>query len=186
MPLLTKLRLFCFALAISLAGFVSLASAQQAPPKPAAPPPDRAELEKKFAETMSGAVMTGSFTTTGQGKELALKQEKYTLGEVSKLRDDYWLFNVRIQYGDHDATLPLPLEVKWAGDTPVITLTKQPVPGFGTFTARVLIYDGHYAGFWSGGDHGGHLIGTIGKPNGDAEKKNTEKKDAARPTNGSR
>lgn len=127
------------------------------------PAVDREALEKKFAETMSGAVMVGWFTNTTKDVT-ELKQEKYTLGEVKKLKDNLWLFNVRIQYGDKDATVPLPLTVEWAGDTPVITLTKQPIPGFGTFTARVLIYDNHYAGFWWGGDHGGHLIGKITHP----------------------
>jgi hypothetical protein len=132
---------------------------------------DRATLERKFAETMSGAVMVGSFTTTsGKGQGQAAKEEKYTLGKVEKLQNDYWLFNVRIQYGDKDATLPLPLEVQWAGDTPVITLTKQPIPGFGTFTARVLIYDDHYAGFWEGADHGGHLFGRITRPETEAAR----------------
>ena len=138
----------------------------QADAKPAAP--DRETLEKKFAETMSGAVMVGSFTDTTKDVK-ALKQEKYTLGEVKKLKDNLWLFNVRIQYGDKDATVPLPLNVEWAGDTPIITLTKQPIPGFGTFTSRVLIYDDHYAGFWWGGDHGGHLIGKITRPEGEAK-----------------
>jgi hypothetical protein len=129
----------------------------------AAAKPDREVLEQKFAQTMSGAVLTGSFTDTTKDIK-ALKEEKYTLGEVKKLKDDLWLFNVRIQYGEKDATVPLPLAVQWAGDTPVITLTKQPIPGFGTFTSRVLIYDDHYAGFWWGGDHGGHLFGKITRP----------------------
>jgi hypothetical protein len=135
---------------------------QEPKPPAAAAAPDRAALEKQFEETLSNAVMKGSFTVTGRDDK-KLSEEKYTLGKVSKLKDDFWLFNVRIQYGDKDATLPLPLEVKWAGDTPVITLTKMPIPGFGTFTARVVIYENHYAGFWSGGDHGGHLFGTIEK-----------------------
>ena len=37
------------------------------------------------------------------------------------------------------------------------------IPGFGTFTSRVLIYRGQYAGTWDGGDHGGHLFGKIEK-----------------------
>ena len=125
--------------------------------------PDREALEKKFAETMSGAVLVGGFTNTTKDSKV-LKEEKYTLGEVKKLKDNLWLFNVRIQYEGKDATVPLPLAVEWAGDTPVITLTKQPIPGFGTFTSRVLIYDDHYAGFWWGGDHGGQLIGKVTHP----------------------
>ena len=159
------LRHFGFAAAFLL---IALSAAMGQDPAKPAEKPDRAALEKKFAETLSGAVMTGSFTTTsGEGQGKAPKEEKYTLGKVEKLQNDYWLFNVRIQYGDKDATLPLPLEVQWAGDTPVITLTKQPVPGFGTFTARVLIYDDHYAGFWDGANHGGHLFGRITRPEGE-------------------
>lgn len=154
--------------------FLSAAIAQE-PAKPAAPP-DRAAWEKKFAETMSGAVMVGSFTTTsGQGAGNGPKEEKYTLGKVEKLQNDYWVFNVRIQYGEKDSTLPLPLKVEWAGDTPVITLTNQPVPGFGTFTSRVLIYDDHYAGFWEGANHGGHLFGRITHPDAEAAKQTEPK-----------
>jgi hypothetical protein len=152
---------------ILFALFTNLARSQQQAGSPPAVP-DREALERKFAETMSGAVMVGSFTDTTKDST-ALKQEKYTLGEVKKLKDNLWLFNVRIQYGDKDATVPLPLSLEWAGDTPVITLTKQPIPGFGTFTSRVLIYDDHYAGFWWGGDHGGHLIGKITRPSAEAK-----------------
>jgi hypothetical protein len=143
----------------------SLFAQANAPTQTPGGAPNQAALEKKFSETMSGAVMVGSFTVTGQGKDKDLKQERYTLGEVKKLENGFWLFPVRIQYGEKDSTVPLPLQVQWAGDTPMITLTKFPVPGFGTFTARVLIYDDHYAGYWSGGDHGGHLFGTIERAN---------------------
>lgn len=124
--------------------------------------PDRATLEKQFEETMSGCRLVGFFTTKGEETK-GLKEEKYTITKVKKLQNDYWLFQARIQYGGKDATLPLPLEVKWAGDTAVITLTDVPIPGFGTFTSRVLIYRGQYAGTWDGGDHGGHLFGRIEK-----------------------
>jgi hypothetical protein len=149
------------------------------PVKPAAPAsegstaegpaasPDQASLEEEFAELMSGATLIGSYTDeSGDGDEEppTLHQEKYTLGEVKKLKDNRWRFEVRIQYGDQDVTLPLPLEVKWAGDTPVITLSDMEMPNLGTFTARVVIFQGQYAGTWSGGGHGGHLFGRVVKP----------------------
>ena len=68
----------------------------------------------------------------------------------TKLKDDLWLFEARIKYGEHDLTVPIPLVVRWAGDTPVITLDNAGIPGFGSFTARVLIYDNTFAGMWSG------------------------------------
>ncbi len=114
-------------------------------------------LEKQFQETLSGATLVGHSSGQGPGSS----EERYTIQKVSKVGGDTWLFNARIQYGTHDVTLPLPLTVKWAGDTPVITLTDFGVPGMGTFTARVLIYRNQYAGTWSGKNHGGQLFGRI-------------------------
>lgn len=139
-----------------------VAAAARAAEEPAADA--QAELDAKFAATMSNAVLKGSFTAGPIKPGEPLKEDKYTLGEVKKLDSGKWLFSTRIQYGEHDVTLPLVLDVVWAGDTPVITLTKLPVPGLGTFTARVLVYDDHYAGTWDGGDHGGHLFGVIEHP----------------------
>ena len=87
------------------------------------PQPSQEELEKQFAETMSGATLVGRFTVDGQDLDKPLKEDRYTLGKVSKLKNGLWSFETRIQYGDHDVKLPLALQVKWAGDTPVITLT---------------------------------------------------------------
>ena len=133
-----------------------------APPPQRKPAPDRAALEKQFAAALSGATLSGHFTRSDKPEE-KLAEERYTIAKVSKIKDDYWLFQTRIQYGGHDVTLPLALEVKWAGDTPVITLTDVLVPGFGTFTARVLVYRDQYAGTWTGGDHGGQLFGTVSR-----------------------
>jgi hypothetical protein len=151
--------------------FAASALAADPPEKdPAKPKPTQAELEKQFGETLSGASLVGHFTATGKEEDKPLTEERYTLTKVSKLQGDMWLFQTRIQYNKHDVNLPLPLEVKWAGDTPIITLTDLAIPGFGTFTARVIIYRGQYAGTWSGGDHGGHLFGKIVKEADDKAK----------------
>ena len=129
--------------------------------KTAKPGASQEELEKQFAETMSGATLVGRFTVIEDKTEQPLKEDRYTLGTVKKLPNGLWSFETRIQYGDHDVKVPLALEVKWAGDTPVITLTDVLVPGLGTFTSRVLVYRGWYAGTWSGANHGGHMFGRI-------------------------
>ncbi len=120
--------------------------------------PDRAALEKQFAETLTGATLAGHFT---RGDKPGLSEEKYFIEKVSKLGGDTWLFSARVQYGSRDVTVPMPLTVKWAGDTPLITLTDLTIPGLGTYTARVMIYRGQYAGTWQSKDHGGHLYGRI-------------------------
>ena len=154
---------------------VGIAVAQDAPKPPDAPAQprpeakaDQAELEKQFEQNMSGATLVGRFSVEGRGNRGGgePKQERYEIIKVTKMRGDYWLFNARVQYGNKDVTAPIVLQVKWAGDTPIITLTDLPIPGLGTYTARVLIYRDHYAGYWSGANHGGNLWGRVerGKP----------------------
>lgn len=126
-------------------------------------PPDAAQAERfeKFEETLGGAKLVGQFTILGKGTE-DLPKEEYVIKSVRKMpKGDYWLFQARIKYGDKDVTLPLPLEVKWAGDTPVITLSDLSIPGLGTFSSRVVIYNNKYAGTWTHGKVGGHLFGVI-------------------------
>jgi len=132
-----------------------------APTQPAATP-DRSTLEKQFAEKLSGCVFHGSYSVTGRENNPP-QMEKYTISKVTKLKDDYWQFEARVQYGKHDITVPMILEVKWAGDTPMITLTDLTIPGLGTFTSRVLIHGDRYAGTWQHGKAGGHLWGKIEK-----------------------
>ena len=118
------------------------------------------KLFEKFRAELSGAALVGHFTIIGRPFRPA--EERYEIASVEKVNaGDYWVFQARIKYGEKDVTLPLPLEVKWAGDTPVITLTRLTIPGLGTFSARVVIHEGKYAGTWSHGEVNGHLFGAI-------------------------
>jgi hypothetical protein len=132
--------------------------------------PSKEELEKKFQETLNNVTLVGHFTSNHAPADAPLKEDKYTIESVTKVAGDLWLFKARIQYGGHDTTVPLPLKVLWAGDTPVITVDKMPFPGLGTYTARVLIYDNKYVGTWDGANHGGTLFGRIEKAKEDAKE----------------
>ena len=124
---------------------------------------DREALFKHFEKTLSGVKLVGRFTILGKDNG-PLRREGYTIESVEKLpKDDYWLFKARIKYGQNDVSVPLPLEVKWAGTTPIITLTDFTIPGMGTFSSRVVIYNKKYAGTWTHGKIGGHLFGVIEK-----------------------
>ena len=160
---MSKLVAFCCGLLV-WAG--STAAAEPDASHPEATKLDKQKLYKEFEQTMSGCVLRGSFTARDNPQKGQLREEKYTITKVEKLPGDneLWVFNVRIQYGQHDVELPLTLAVIWSGDTPVITLTDFAVPGFGKFSSRVLIYRGQYTGVWEGGgDHGGHLFGQVEK-----------------------
>ena len=65
----------------------------------------RAELEKKFSESLSGATLDGYFTET-PGDESKPRESKYVINKVSKIKDDLWLFDAQIKYGEHDVTRP--------------------------------------------------------------------------------
>jgi len=118
-----------------------------------------AENEKRFQEMMSGVTLVGH--STRANKEGVGGEERYVIDKVSKLAGDTWVIQARIKYGSHDLPVPVPVTIKWAGDTPVITLTDLAIPGLGTYTARVLLYRGQYAGTWSAKDHGGEMFGKI-------------------------
>ena len=125
------------------------------------PPATQDELDHKFQEMMRGVTLVGRSTRLNDDKIIG--QEKYVIEKVSKLTGETWLFQARMQYGGHDWPLPIPVVIKWAGDTPVITLTNVSIPGKGSFTARVVLYDGQYAGTWAAKDHGGQIFGKIVK-----------------------
>jgi hypothetical protein len=118
-----------------------------------------AERNRIFTESMSGVTLVGHSTMLN--REGLSKEESYAIDGVSHMTGDTWLFRARLKYGEREIPVPIPLSVKWAGDTPVITLTDLAIPGVGTFTARVVLYRDQYAGTWSGKDEGGQLFGRI-------------------------
>jgi hypothetical protein len=124
------------------------------------------ERNAKLAKYLTQTRWTGKFTMTGR-EDGPLVEENYEIIEATKADEgDFWNLVARIKYGDKDVTLPLPsFEIKWAGETPVITVDKMTIPGMGTFDARVLIRKGQYAGTWSHGAVGGHMFGKIEKIN---------------------
>jgi hypothetical protein len=152
-------RVFLSALLLSaLLGLSVCRSASSA--EPTAKPADRAAA---LSAMLSGATLAGSFTVSGRAGDDGgkLTSDKYTLGEVKNVGGNNWLFPTRIQYQDKDFTLPLTLPIEWAGDTPVVVVDNVGLPGMGTFSARVLFFNDHYAGYWQHGDVGGNLFGRI-------------------------
>jgi hypothetical protein len=134
----------------------------------------RAELERKFAETLTNSVLEGSWQLIEGDKLGEARADKYTIIKAQKLGGDFWVITARIEYADKDVTVPLPLRIVWSGDTPVITVTDFPVPGIGTYSARVMIYRNLYAGTWFGVGYGGVMSGMISRPKPDEPVEKTE------------
>ena len=161
--------------------FATPAIAEDAPPEKSDAKPDapsQEELEQKLSEQLTGATLVGQFTASDMNDGKPLAQDRYTLGKVHKLPNGLWSFEARIQYGEHDVKLPLALPIKWAGDTPVITVTNIAFPGLGTYSARVLFYGDSYAGTWSGSKHGGEMWGRIVPAGAEVETEDSADKPA--------
>jgi hypothetical protein len=117
-------------------------------------------LDRKFQDMMRGATLVGRSSRLNSDRISG--EEKYVIDGVSKLAGDTWLFRARMQCcGNKDIPVPVPVAIKWAGDTPVITLTDLSIPGMGSYTARVVLYGDQYAGTWSGQKGGGQIFGKI-------------------------
>ena len=123
------------------------------------PASEQAKLEQEFERTMTNSTLTGKFSSLRNDR---LSEDRYTISKVSRMAGNIWLIQTRIQYGGNDYTVPVPVKVLWAGDTPVITLDDVTIPNRGTFSARVLVHKNQYAGTWShskGG--GGQMFGRV-------------------------
>ena len=152
----TRTGAWAIPLAVLLAGSLAGAACSRS-----ASSSESAALEKNFQESLTGATLEGSFTRGADGR---LREEKYAIEKISKIGGETWLFTARVRYGSRDVTVPMPLTVKWAGDTPMVALTDLSIPGLGgPYTARVMFYRGQYAGTWSAKETGGHLFGRIVK-----------------------
>lgn len=122
-------------------------------------PAKNASLEQAFEQMMRGATLVGR--STSDHHEGLSGEERYAIQKVTKIGAETWLFQTRMRLGGHDFPVPVPVTIKWAGDTPVITLTDLSIPGLGTYTGRVVLYRDQYAGTWSGKHGGGQIFGKI-------------------------
>ena len=137
----------------------SLGSSQEAATNQ--PADSQAQRDEEFKKLVTNVRLVGNFTLDG-AKETKLEREEYAITGAMKLGNgDYWALTSRIKYGDVDLTVPVPVQVKWAGNAPVITVDSVKIPGLGTFSARVLLDKTRYAGTWSHDEKGGHLFGLI-------------------------
>lgn len=125
-----------------------------------APPPDMTPAEKEFQAAMTNVTMTGYFTV---GDAPETRPDKYVIERITKIKDDVWKFEARIEYNKKEFKAAVNVPVKWAGETPVLTLANYMIQGQGVYSARILIFNGMYAGTWGAQDHGGKMFGKIVK-----------------------
>jgi len=128
------------------------------PAKATGPTP---EQEAKFVATLTNATLKGRGCGVKEGVLGPDKEESYHIVSVAKVGGDKWVINARFNYGGKDVDLPIPALVKWAGDTPMLILDNVSMGTPNTYSARVMIYENTYSGWWTGPNHRGLLGGVI-------------------------
>lgn len=125
------------------------------------------DREKAFVELLQDAVLVGNFNVNREqpGKEGGNQTpERYGIKSITKVSDGQWLVNSQIKYGKLDVTVPVPVQVHWANDTPILSVTDLTIPLVGAgFTSRVMFFDGQYAGTWRHGKVSGLMFGKLEK-----------------------
>jgi len=158
-----------FVLIVSLA-LSGLAQAQDSAGSTAAsqkaaadsPKPSQEELEAKFKALLTNATFTGRWSSTKDGVLGPEREDKYTVVGAAKVEGESWVVSARMEFRGRAFVLPIPVQVKWAGDTAVLVVDNMGIPGGGnTYSARVLFHGQSYVGTWSGGENGGLIYGLI-------------------------
>src|SRR5262245_20079570 len=136
--------------------------------KPAADP------EGRFKALLTSAYLSGRWAPLKDG-ELGEEKtgDKYNIVSVTKGSGENWTVSAKMKYREQEIVMPIPVQVKFAGDTAIMIVDKLAIPGGGTYSARLLFYERTYSGTWSGGRGGGMLYGVI---TNEKEDKPTEAK----------
>jgi len=131
-------------------------------PGPAAQKPLPVDPEERFKALFTNAYLSGRWAPLKDG---ALGEErsgdKYQIVSVTRGSGDNWTVNAKMKYRDQEIVMPIPVQMKFAGDTAILVVDNLVIPGGGTYSARLLIYERTYSGTWKGQRGGGMLYGVI-------------------------
>ena len=124
--------------------------------------PSTAEAEEKFKVLFTKAYLSGRWATLKNG-ELGEERtgDKYQIVSATKGNGDNWIIKAKMKYHDQEFEMPVPVRMKFDGDTAILMVDDLMIPSGGTFTARLLIYGKTYSGTWKDQRSGGMLYGTI-------------------------
>src|SRR5262245_3542112 len=130
--------------------------------------PVAADSEERFKALLTNAYLSGRWAPLKDG-ELGEEKtgDKYNIVSVTKGVGENWTVSAKMKYREQEIVMPIPVQVKFAGDTAIMIVEKLAIPGGGTYSARLLFYERTYSGTWSGARGGGMLYGVITNEKGD-------------------
>lgn len=140
-------------LSILLFSIANLASAQEK---------STTDLEAEFSAMLKNATLKGSWVPIQQGSTGEEKSDAYQVVRATKRKGDLWEIVSKVKHQGKEIEYPIPVIIKWAGDTAVMILDNVQTGGGKSYSARVLFHNDRYAGSWWGENQpGGLLSGAI-------------------------
>lgn len=121
------------------------------------------EQEQAFSDRLKNARFTGRWSLVADGRMGEERADEYLINSATKVSGDDWVIVTRMRFGTVDVNVPITVQVKWAGDTPVISVSELAIPQVGTYSARVVVDKDQYGGSWRGQGYGGLMYGVIEK-----------------------
>jgi hypothetical protein len=126
------------------------------------PKPAVADPEARFQALLTKASLTGRWAPLRDG---VLGDERggdsYQIEGVTKITGENWVVRAKLRYRQREFVLPIPVKVRFVGDTAILILDGLAIPEGGTYSARVMFHDHTYSGSWTGGRGGGMLYGVL-------------------------
>lgn len=141
---------------------------------------EQAKMEAEFSAMLKGATLKGTWAAVGPAGLGEDNKDGYQVVEAKKVKGDKWVLVSRFNYKGQQLDIPVPVDVKFAGDTAVMILNNLPTGDGATWSARILFHEDVYAGSWweSTKKKGGILSGIVSR---ETEEKDTEKEKASLP-----
>jgi len=120
-----------------------------------------AELETEFSAMLKNATLKGSWVPIQAGATGEEKSDSYRVVRAEKIEGDQWHIVSKVKYQGQEVDFPIPVIVKWAGDTAVVILDEVQTGGGKSYSARVLFHNDRYAGSWWGNNQPGGLLSGV-------------------------
>jgi hypothetical protein len=123
-------------------------------------------VEANFIAMVKNATLKGTWAPVQRAQLGAARtDEAYRIARVEKKEGDNWVLVSLVTYQGREIEYPMPVVVKFAGDTAVLILDNvRAGQGAANWSARVMFHENIYTGRWwetANKDHAGTIAGTI-------------------------
>jgi hypothetical protein len=124
------------------------------------------DVEANFIAMLKNATLKGTWAPVQQAQlGASRKDDGYRIARVEKKDGDKWMLVYRVTYQGREIEYPMPVTVKFAGDTAVLILDNVRAGlNKANWSARVLFHENVYTGRWwetGNKEHGGTIEGVI-------------------------